>query len=54
MLPIFVQSLFLGATLTALALAARFLLRRTVGQRIRPLPLGEPLRCVRPLDPGQR
>lgn len=54
MLQLFLQSLALGALLTIALYAGRSLARRVLARRLRALPAGEGLRCVRPLDLGER
>jgi hypothetical protein len=53
MLELFVQALALGAVLTSALLAGRRLGLRLLGRRVVALPVGQALRCVRPLDLGE-
>jgi hypothetical protein len=52
MLQLFTQSLAFGALLTVALVAWRHRGQRLHGRRIRALPPGQALRCVRPLDLG--
>jgi len=54
MLQIFLQSLLIGALLATAAAIARALLRRAGARRQQGLLASQALRCVRPLDLGER
>ncbi len=52
MLQMFLESLLLGALLTALFHGMTYTLRRVASDRRYHLPSGQELRCVRPVDLG--
>jgi len=52
MLEMFLESLLLGTFLTAVFYGTTYLMRRAAVDRRHPLPSGQELRCVRPLDLG--
>jgi hypothetical protein len=54
MLQTFLQSLFFGAFLAAALMVTRRCLERATARRLRALPDGQALRCVRPLEPSRR
>ncbi|HYA65278.1 MAG TPA: hypothetical protein VEE84_01220 [Burkholderiaceae bacterium] len=53
MLPIFFQSLLIGALLATVLFVARALLRRTAARRQQVQLVTQALRCIRPLDLGE-
>ncbi len=54
MVQMFLESLLLGTLLTTLFYGTNYLLRRAVTGRRYTLPAGQELRCVQPLDLGER
>ena len=54
MLQVFLQSLLIGALLATALFTARALLRRAAARREQIVRVTSTLRCIRPLDLGER